>query len=98
MIDGGYFKNFDMKVVGGGIYVFKGGIVEFCCDIGWLMMVIVEMEWFQCQMFVCFVEVMLFEFECCYINFSWGCNNIIFEKMDFIGVVLVCYGFSILNF
>ena len=97
MIDGGYPKNLNSKVAGGGIHVLKGGIVEFCRDIGWSMMAIAEMERPQRQMFACFAEAMLLEFERCHTNFSWGRNNITLEKMDFIGAASVRHGFSTLN-
>ena len=97
MIDGGYPKNLDTKVAGNGIHVLKGGIVEFCRDIGWSMMQIAEMEKPQRQMFACFAEAMLLEFERCHTNFSWGRNNITLEKMDFIGAASVRHGFSTLN-
>ena len=97
MIDGGYPKNLNSKVAGGGIHVLKGGIVEFCRDIGWSMMAIAEMERPQRQMFACFAEAMLLEFERCHTNFSWGRNNITLEKMDFIGAASVRHGFTTLN-
>ena len=97
MIDGGYPKNLNSKVAGGGIHVLKGGIVEFFRDIGWSMMAIAEMEKPQRQMFACFAEAILLEFECCHTNFSWGRNNISLEKMDFIGEASVRHGFSSLN-
>jgi fatty aldehyde-generating acyl-ACP reductase len=97
MIDGGYPKNLDAKVAGAGVHVLKGGIVEFGTDIGWTMMEIAEMEKPQRQMFACFAEAMLLEFEDCHTNFSWGRNNITLEKMDFIGGASVRHGFSTLN-
>ena len=97
MIDGGYPKNLDAKIAGDGIHVLKGGIVEFGSDIGWTMMEIAEMEKPQRQMFACFAEAMLLEFEGCHTNFSWGRNNITLEKMDFIGAASVRHGFSTLN-
>ena len=51
----------------------------------------------QRQMFACFAEAMLLEFENCHTNFSWGRNNITLEKMDFIGEASVRNGFSTLN-
>ena len=65
MIDGGYPKNLDAKVASDGVHVLKGGIVEFGTDIGWTMMEIAEMEKPQRQMFACFAEAMLLEFEEC---------------------------------
>ncbi|HGY5539579.1 MAG TPA: long-chain acyl-[acyl-carrier-protein] reductase [Prochlorococcus sp.] len=97
MIDGGYPKNLDTKFSGEGVHVLKGGIVEFCNDIGWSMMELAEMEKPQRQMFACFAEAMLLEFEDCHTNFSWGRNNITLEKMDFIGEASVRHGFSTLN-
>ena len=97
MIDGGYPKNLDAKFSGEGVHVLKGGIVEFCSDIGWSMMELAEMEKPQRQMFACFAEAMLLEFENCHTNFSWGRNNITLEKMDFIGEASVRHGFSTLN-
>ena len=97
MIDGGYPKNLDEKVSGEGIHVLKGGIVEFFSDIGWSMMELAEMEKPHRQMFACFAEAMILEFENCHTNFSWGRNNITLEKMDFIGKASVKNGFSTLN-
>ena len=97
MIDGGYPKNLDNKVSGEGVHVLKGGIVEFFNDIGWNMMELASMEKPQRQMFACFAEAMLLEFENCHTNFSWGRNNITLEKMDFIGKASVRNGFSTLN-
>ena len=97
MIDGGYPKNLDSKVSAEGVHVLKGGIVEFFNDIGWSMMELAEMEKPQRQMFACFAEAMLLEFESCHTNFSWGRNNITIEKMDFIGEASVRNGFSTLN-
>tara|TARA_B100000700_G_C15044748_1_gene857280 strand:+ start:1147 stop:2187 length:1041 start_codon:yes stop_codon:yes gene_type:complete len=97
MIDGGYPKNLDRKFSGEGLHILKGGIVEFFEDIGWGMMELAEMENPQRQMFACFAEAMILEFENCHTNFSWGRNNISLEKMDFIGEASVKNGFSTLN-
>ena len=43
--------------------MLKGGIVEFCRDIGWSMMAIAEMERPQRQMFACFAEAMLLQLD-----------------------------------
>ena len=94
MIDGGYPKNLDEKFSGNGIHVLKGGIVEFFKDIGWSMMELAEMEKPQREMFACFAEAMILEFENCHTNFSWGRNNITLEKMDFIGKASLKHGFS----
>ena len=94
MIDGGYPKNLDEKFSGDGVKVLKGGIVEFYKDIGWKMMDLAEMEIPQRQMFACFAEAILLEFENCHTNFSWGRNNITLEKMDFIGQASIKHGFS----
>ena len=97
MIDGGYPKNLDSKLSGNNVHVLKGGIVEFFNDIGWNIMDLAEMEVPKRQMFACFAEAILLEFENCYTNFSWGRNNISLEKMDFIGKASVKHGFSTLN-
>ena len=94
MIDGGYPKNLDEKFSGPGVHVLKGGIVEFYRDIGWSMMELAEMENPQREMFACFAEAMILEFEDCHTNFSWGRNNISLEKMEFIGNASVRHGFS----
>tara|TARA_B100000700_G_C15060896_1_gene865768 strand:- start:3365 stop:4405 length:1041 start_codon:yes stop_codon:yes gene_type:complete len=97
MIDGGYPKNIDEKFSGDGIHVLKGGIVEFFKDIGWNMMQLAEMENPARQMFACFAEAIILEFEECHTNFSWGRNNITLEKMEFIGRASVKHGFSTLG-
>ena len=94
MIDGGYPKNLDEKFQGENIYVLKGGIVEFFNDIGWNMMQLAEMQNPQREMFACFAEAMILEFEKCHTNFSWGRNNISLEKMEFIGAASLKHGFS----
>ena len=94
MIDGGYPKNLDEKFQGQNIYVLKGGIVEFFNDIGWNMMELAEMQNPQREMFACFAEAMILEFEKCHTNFSWGRNNISLEKMEFIGAASLKHGFS----
>ncbi len=94
MIDGGYPKNLDEKFDGENIYVLKGGIVEFFNDIGWNMMELAEMQNPQREMFACFAEAMILEFEKCHTNFSWGRNNISLEKMEFIGAASLKHGFS----
>jgi len=94
MIDGGYPKNLDEKFQGEDIYVLKGGIVEFFNDIGWNMMELAEMQNPQREMFACFAEAMILEFEKCHTNFSWGRNNISLEKMEFIGAASLKHGFS----
>ena len=95
--DGIMDKNLDAKFSGSGVHVLKGGIVQFFQDIGWNMMQLAEMENPQREMFACFAEAMLLEFEGCHTNFSWGRNNITLEKMDFIGEASVRHGFSTLN-
>ncbi len=94
MIDGGYPKNLDEKFQGENIYILKGGIVEFFNDIGWNMMELAEMQNPQREMFACFAEAMILEFENCHTNFSWGRNNISLEKMEFIGAASLKHGFS----
>ncbi len=97
MIDGGYPKNLNSKASGEGIHVLKGGIVEFGSDIGWQMMEVAEMEKPQRQMFACFAEAILLEFEGIHTNFSWGRNNISLAKMDLIGSASLRHGFQALG-
>ena len=96
MIDGGYPKNLDSKAAAPGVHVLKGGIVEFWQDIGWQMMEVAEMAKPQRQMFACFAEAMLLDFEEIHTNFSWGRNNISLEAMDQIGDASLLHGFRAL--
>ncbi|MGD1928418.1 MAG: long-chain acyl-[acyl-carrier-protein] reductase [Leptolyngbyaceae cyanobacterium] len=93
MIDGGYPKNLDSHFNAEGIHVLKGGIVEHSLDIDWRIMSIVNMDVPARQLFACFAESMLLEFEKWYTNFSWGRNQITLEKMDLIGQASVRHGF-----
>jgi fatty aldehyde-generating acyl-ACP reductase len=97
MIDGGYPKNLDSKAAAPGVHVLKGGIVEFWQDIGWQMMEVAEMAKPQRQMFACFAEAMLLDFEDIHTNFSWGRNNISPEAMDLIGAASLRHGFRALE-
>jgi fatty aldehyde-generating acyl-ACP reductase len=72
--------------------------VEFHRDIGWQMMEAAEMDNPQRQMFACFAEAMLLDFEDIHTNFSWGRNNITIEKMDLIGKASIRHGFQALGF
>jgi fatty aldehyde-generating acyl-ACP reductase len=94
MVDGGYPKNLDSKVADAGVVVLKGGIVEFWQDIAWQMMSGAEMANPKRQMFACFAEAMLLDFEGLYCNFSWGRNNITIEKMELIGEASRRHGFT----
>ena len=78
------------------MHVLKGGIVEFWQDIGWQMMEVAEMAKPQRQMFACFAEAMLLDFEDIHTNFSWGRNNITLESMDLIGAASLRHGFTAL--
>jgi fatty aldehyde-generating acyl-ACP reductase len=93
LIDGGYPKNMATKIQYPGVYVLNGGIVEHSLDIQWKIMQIVNMDVPARQLFACFAESMLLEFEKLYTNFSWGRNRITLEKMEQIGQVSVKHGF-----
>ncbi|MEG4272992.1 MULTISPECIES: long-chain acyl-[acyl-carrier-protein] reductase [unclassified Microcoleus] len=93
LIDGGYPKNLATQVQHPGIYVLNGGIVEHSLDIEWKIMKIVNMDVPGRQLFACFAESMLLEFEKMYTNFSWGRNQITVEKMEQIGQISVKHGF-----
>ena len=97
MVDGGYPKNLDSKVTGEGVHVIKGGIVEFWQDLGWQMMEVAEMENPRRQLFACFAEAILLEFEGIHTNFSWGRNNITLENMELIGAASLRHGFQALG-
>lgn len=94
LIDGGYPKNLATKIQHPEIYVLDGGIVEHALDIDWKIMKIVNMKLPGRQLFACFAESMLLEFEKIYTNFSWGRNQITVEKMEKIGEVSVKHGFK----
>ncbi len=93
LIDGGYPKNLGTLIVHPEVYVLNGGIVEHSLDIDWKIMNIVNMDVPARQLFACFAESMLLEFEKLYTNFSWGRNQITVEKMEQIGKVSVKHGF-----
>lgn len=94
LIDGGYPKNMGTKISYPGVQVLKGGIVEHSLDIDWKIMKIVRMDVPGRQLFACFAESMLLEFEKLYTNFSWGRNQITVEKMEQIGKLSVKHGFK----
>ncbi|BAC08864.1 long-chain acyl-[acyl-carrier-protein] reductase [Thermosynechococcus vestitus] len=94
MIDGGYPKNMATKIQHPQIHVLNGGIVEHALDIDWKIMEIVNMDVPSRQMFACFAEAMLLEFEGWHTNFSWGRNQITVEKMQQIGEVSRKHGFQ----
>ena len=93
MIDGGYPKNLASQIRHPGIHILNGGIVEHSLDIDWKIMQIVNMDAPARQLFACFAESMLLEFEKLYTNFSWGRNQITLDKMDLIGQVSLKHGF-----
>ncbi len=93
LIDGGYPKNLGTLVQHPDVYVLNGGIVEHSLDIDWKIMNLVNMDVPGRQLFACFAESMLLEFEKLYTNFSWGRNQITVEKMEQIGEVSVKHGF-----
>jgi fatty aldehyde-generating acyl-ACP reductase len=98
MVDGGYPKNLDSRIAGEGVQVLKGGIVEFHRDIDWQTVAIAaDMARPQRQMFACFAEAMLLDFEGWHTNFSWGRNNIQVERMEQIGAASVRHGFRALD-
>jgi fatty aldehyde-generating acyl-ACP reductase len=94
LIDGGYPKNLGTKVQHPSVYVLNGGIVEHSLDIDWKIMKIVNMEAPERQLFACFAEAMILEFEQWHTNFSWGRNQITVEKMDQIGQASRKHGFQ----
>ena len=93
IIDGGYPKNLDSKIKHPDVPILKGGIVEHSLDIDWKIMEIVSMDVPSRQMFACFAEAILLEFEGWHTNFSWGRNQITVNKMEQIGEASVKHGF-----
>jgi fatty aldehyde-generating acyl-ACP reductase len=93
LIDGGYPKKMGTTVQAEGVTVLNGGIVEHSLDIDWKIMDIVKMDTPARQLFACFAESMLLEFEKWHTNFSWGRNMITIEKMEQIGAASVKHGF-----
>ncbi|WP_254568642.1 long-chain acyl-[acyl-carrier-protein] reductase [Oscillatoria sp. HE19RPO] len=94
LIDGGYPKNLETKFQHPEVSVLKGGIVEHTLDIDWRIMQIVSMDVPARQLFACFAESMLLEFEKIYTNFSWGRNQISVQKMAMIGEWSIKHGFQ----
>jgi fatty aldehyde-generating acyl-ACP reductase len=94
LIDGGYPKNLGTKVQSPNVCVLNGGIVEHSLDIDWKIMKIVDMDAPARQLFACFAEAMILEFEGWHTNFSWGRNQITVEKMDRIGQASQKHGFK----
>ena len=94
LIDGGYPKNLSTKIQHPGVYVLNGGVVEHSLEIEWRIMKIANfMEVPGRQLFACFAESMLLEFEKLYTNFSWGRNQITVAKMEQIGQASRKHGF-----
>jgi fatty aldehyde-generating acyl-ACP reductase len=93
LIDGGYPKNLGSQLQREGVYVLNGGIVEHSLDIPWHIMGIAQMDNPARQMFACFAEAMLLDFEGWHTNFSWGRNQITVAKMAQIGEASVRHGF-----
>ncbi len=93
LIDGGYPKNLATSLQHPGVHVLRGGIVEHSLDIDWRIMHLVNMDVPARQLFACFAESMLLEFERWHTSFSWGRNQISVEKMDLIGQVSRKHGF-----
>lgn len=93
LIDGGYPKNMSTNIQVPDVHVINGGIVEHSIDIDWKIMNIVSMSAPARQLFACFAESMLLEFEGWHTNFSWGRNQITVENMDKIGEVSIKHGF-----
>lgn len=94
IIDGGYPKNLGSKIKHPDVHILKGGIVEHSLDIDWKIMEIVSMDIPSRQMFACFAESILLEFEQWHTNFSWGRNQITVTKMEQIGKASVKHGFQ----
>ncbi|MDX2272353.1 MAG: long-chain acyl-[acyl-carrier-protein] reductase [Cyanobacteriota bacterium] len=93
IIDGGYPKNMANMVQRPGLHVIDGGMVEHSLDIEWSIMQFLNVADPARQLFACFAESMLLEFEGLHTNFSWGRNLITLEKLDLIGQLSRKHGF-----
>ncbi len=93
LIDGGYPKNLATTIQVPDVQVINGGMVEHALDVDWQIMKWVNRYAPSRQLFACFAESMLLEFEGWYTNFSWGRNQITLEKMDQIGALSRKHGF-----
>lgn len=94
LIDGGYPKNLRTHVQKPGLVVVEGGMVEHSLDIEWNIMEFLNVSNPARQLFACFAESMLLEFEGLHTNFSWGRNLITPEKIDTIGEYSRKHGFQ----
>ncbi len=93
IIDGGYPKNMATQVQREGLHVINGGMVEHSLDIEWDIMQFLNVPNPTRQLFACFAESMILEFEELHTNFSWGRNHITVEKVDEIGALSRKHGF-----
>jgi fatty aldehyde-generating acyl-ACP reductase len=93
LVDGGYPKNLATQVQHPEVHVLSGGIVEHDIGIDSKIMQVIGMTIPARQVFACFAESMLLEFEKWYTNFSWNRNEITLEKMDRIGDASIKHGF-----
>ncbi|MEO1133524.1 MAG: long-chain acyl-[acyl-carrier-protein] reductase [Cyanobacteria bacterium J06639_1] len=94
IIDGGYPKNMATDWKRDGVHVIDGGMVEHSLDIEWNIMSFLNVAQPTRQLFACFAESMLLEFEGLHTNFSWGRNHITVEKVDEIGEFSRKHGFQ----
>ncbi|MGF1577366.1 MAG: long-chain acyl-[acyl-carrier-protein] reductase [Cyanophyceae cyanobacterium] len=94
IIDGGYPKNMSTEMARDGIHVIDGGMVEHSLDIEWSISQFLNVAKPTRQIFACFAESMLLEFEGLHTNFSWGRNHITLEKLDLIGEYSRKHGFK----
>ncbi|MCG9886652.1 MAG: long-chain acyl-[acyl-carrier-protein] reductase [Cyanobacteria bacterium] len=94
IVDGGYPKNLGTRIQHPEIHILSGGIVEHAIGIESKIMRIIGMAEPARQVFACFAESMLLEFEKWYTNFSWSRNQITVAKMEQIGQASVKHGFS----
>ncbi len=93
VIDGGYPKNMANLMQRPGLHVIDGGMVEHALDIDWNIMQFLNVANPARQLFACFAESMLLEFEGLHTNFSWGRNHITVAKMEEIGALSRKHGF-----
>jgi fatty aldehyde-generating acyl-ACP reductase len=93
IIDGGYPKNLASTIQRDDLHVIDGGMVEHSLDIEWNIMQFLNVPNPARQLFACFAESMLLEFEGLHTNFSWGRNLITVDKIEEIGELSRKHGF-----
>ncbi|PSP17507.1 MAG: long-chain acyl-[acyl-carrier-protein] reductase [Cyanobacteria bacterium QS_8_64_29] len=94
IVDGGYPKNLAARLQHPEVRALKGGVVEHTLGIDSQILQLADVDVPGRQLFACFAESMVLEFEKRYTNFSWGRNRITLDSMDKIGRWSAKHGFQ----